>query len=444
MESDFLNSLDDDIRFVRVLWTDNANIIRGKAIHRHALDHYIDDGVGITAASQAMPAMYDAVIPETGLGPIGEIRLVPDFETLTPLPYAPGHARVMGDMFLDGEPWPLCPRGFLRRIADDAALYGYEVMAGFENEFFLLQTTPDGRIAPADDTIFATTLSMDLARPVIDDIVEALIDQSVPIELYYPESGPGQHELSAAYTTLTQAADWQVIFRETVHAVAARHHLKASFLPKVYPDKAGCGCHLHLSLWKDGENIFPDPSGPGELSETALSFLAGVLDHLPALAAVVAPSPNSYRRLQPHYWSGAYRCWGLDNREAAIRVPSSPTGSGSQHFELKTVDATANPYLAAGCVVAAGLDGIRRKLKPPPPVQVDPGSWSDAERAQRNIDALPTNLGDAIQCLAENKVITEALGPGLAKSFIAVRQAEWQAMKDYQLDEEVRLLLERY
>ncbi|WDI42188.1 glutamine synthetase family protein [Bremerella sp. P1] len=444
MEGDFLNSLDDDIRFVRVLWTDNANVIRGKAIHRRALANYAEHGVGITAASQAMPAMYDAVIPETGLGPIGEIRLVPDFATFTPLPYSPGHARVMGDLLLDGEPWPLCPRGFLKRIADDVASEGLEVMAGFENEFFLMKPTPDGRIAPADETVFAATLSMDLACTVIDNIVEALLDQSIPVELYYPESGPGQHELSATYTTLTQAADWQVVFRETVHAVAARHDLKASFLPKVYPDKAGCGCHLHLSLWKDGKNIFPDASGPGGLSDTALSFLAGVLEHLPALAAIVAPSPNSYRRLQPHYWSGAYRCWGLDNREAAVRVPSSPTGDGSTHFELKTVDATSNPYLAAGCVVAAGLDGIRRKLKPAPPVQVDPGSLSDAERAERNIDALPANLGDAIKQLAANKVLTDALGPGLAKSFLAVRQAEWDAMKDFQLEDEVSLLLERY
>ncbi|WP_230269153.1 glutamine synthetase family protein [Blastopirellula sediminis] len=444
MDGDFLPSLTDEIRFVRVLWTDNANVIRAKAIHRRALANYTKHGVGITAASQAMPAMYDAVIPESGLGPIGEIRLVPDFATLTPLPYAPGHARVMGDLVLDGEPWTLCPRGFLRRIAADAALDGFEVMAGFENEFFLLRPTPDGGVAPADDTVFAATLSMDLARPVIDDIVEALLAQNVPVELYYPESGPGQHELSATYTTLTQAADWQVVFRETVHACAARHGLKASFLPKVYADKAGCGCHLHLSLWKDGKNIFPDPAGPGGLSETARSFLAGVLEHLPALAAVVAPSPNSYRRLQPHFWSGAYRCWGLDNREAAARVPSCPTGNGSTHFELKTVDATSNPYLAAGCVVAAGLDGIRRKLTLSPPVQVDPGSLTDAELAERNIDALPANLGEAIKRLAVDKVVTDALGPGLAKSFLAVRQAEWDAMKDYQLDDEVRLLLERY
>lgn len=444
MEGDFLNSLAADIRFVRVVWTDNANVIRAKAIHRRALANYVKHGVGITAASQAMPAMYDCVLPDSGLGPIGEIRLVPDFDTLTPLPYAPGHARVMGDMMLNGEPWAHCPRGFLKRIAAGAAREGFEVMAGFENEFFLLRPTPDGGFATADDTVFAATLSMDLARPVIDDIVESLLAQNVPVELYYPESGPGQHELSAAYATLTQAADWQVVFRETVHACAARHGLKASFLPKVFADKAGSGCHLHLSLWRDGKNVFPDPTGPGGLSETARSFIAGVLEHLPALAAVVAPSPNSYRRLQPHFWSGAYRCWGLDNREAAVRVPSCPTGDGSKHFELKTVDATANPYLAAGCVVAAGLDGVRRQLKLSPPIQVDPGSLSDAELAERNIDALPAKLGDAIPRLAADAVLTAALGPALTKSFLAVRQAEWEAMRDYQLDDEVRLLLERY
>ena len=431
-------------RFVRVVWTDNANVIRAKAVHAGALADFATHGVGITAAQQALPVMSDAVVPGGGLGPVGEIRLVPDWDTLTPLPYAPGHARVMGDMVLDGKPWDLCPRSFLKRVLADAGRDGFQVSAAFENEFYLVRPRPDGGFDPADDTVFAATLAMDRLRPVIDDLAEALLAQRMPVELYYPESGPGQHEIAIRYSSAVEAADRQVAFRETTHAVADRHGLKASFLPKVFEGKAGSGCHLHFSLWKDGKNVFPDPAGPGGLSAVGRAFLAGVLGHLPGLAAIVAPTPNSYRRLQPRFWAGAYRCWGVDNREAAIRVPSSPSGKGSAHFEVKTVDASANPYLALGAAVAAGLDGIRRKLDPRPPVQSDPAGLSDADRAQRRIDPLPASAADALARLEADRLLTDALGPGLATAYRAVRRAEAEALSGLSLDDEVRLLLERY
>ncbi len=444
MEAGVPQFLASGTRFVRVVWTDNANVIRAKAIHAGVLADYTTHGVGITAAQQALPVMYDAASPGSGLGPVGEIRLVPDWDTLTPLPYAPGHASVMGDMVLDGAPWPLCPRGFLRRMANEAARDGFEVKASFENEFYLLRPLPTGAIAPADDTVFAATLAMDRLRHVIDDLVDALLAQRIPVELYYPESGPGQHEISVRYAAAMQAADRQVMFRETTHAIADRHGLKASFLPKVFEGKAGSGCHLHLSLWKDGRNVFPDPAGAGGLSAVGRFFLAGILEHLPALTAIVAPTPNSYRRLQPRFWCGAYRCWGLDNREAALRVPSSPSGKGSSHFEIKTVDASSNPYLALGAAIAAGLDGIRRNREPAAPVQIDPSGLTEAERSEQGMDPLPVNLGEAIGRLEADPFLLDALGQGLATAYLAVRRAEWEALGGLTLEEEVRVLLERY
>ena len=432
------------LRFVRVLWCDNANVIRGKAIHASVLTDYVTHGVGITAAQQALPVMGDLVIAESGLGPVGEIRLIPDWDTFAALPYAPGHARVLGDMVLEGRTWALCPRGFLKRMIAEAARDGYEVMAAFENEFYLLNPTPDGGFTPVDDTVFAATLAMDQSRHVIDDLVESLLTQGVPVELYYPESGPGQHELSMHYSSALTAADRQIIFRETAHAVAAQHGVKATFLPKPLEGKAGSGCHLHLSLWQQGRNVFPDPAGAGGLSVAGRAFLAGILEHLPALAGVIAPTTNSYRRLKPNSWSGAFRCWGVDNREAALRVPSHPAGAGSTHFEIKTVDATSNPYLALGAVIAAGLDGLRRGLDPGPSVQVDPGGLTEQERAQRNIEPLPADLGTAIWHLEADRLLLDALGPELARAFLAVRRAEWQALKDLSPADEVKLLLERY
>ncbi|MBD2452386.1 glutamine synthetase [Nostoc sp. FACHB-152] len=431
------------VKFVRILWCDNANIIRGKAVHLGMLANYFEHGVGISVGQQGVPVMYDAVVPETNLGPVGEIRLVPDWSSLKPLPYSPGHARVMGNMILDGAVWALCPRNFLQQMIAAAVSNGLEIKAAFENEFYLLRQTPDGIIG-ADSTVFASTVAMDLHREVIDDISDALIAQGIPVEQYYPESGPGQQEISMRYTDALQAADWQIAFRETVRAIAHRHNLIASFLPKIFLDSAGSGCHIHLSIWHEEKNLLPEPGSVYGLSEVALQFIAGILCHLPGLMALTTPSTNSYRRIRPHSWSGAYRCWGLDNREAAVRVPSDPGMGCPTHLELKTVDACANPYLALGAVIAAGLDGVQRGLTPPNPVNQDPGYISTEERTQNQIHPLPDNLGQAIVHLQQDDILLTALNPNLAKAFLAVRQAEWQAMKDWEFNEEVKTLLEKY
>lgn len=343
----------------------------------------------------------------------------------------------------NGQPWALCPRHCLKRQIAAAQTANLEVMAAFENEFYLLQTTPAG-IVPADETVFAATLAMDRHRPVIDAMAEALLRQGLRVERYYPESGPGQQEISIRYASALAAADRQIAFRETVRAVALQHGLKASFLPKVFADKAGSGCHLHLSLWRDGQNQLPDAAGVGGLSQTAHAFIAGILQHLPALMALTTPSPNSYRRIRPHGWSGAFRAWGVDNREATIRLPSNPTPPSPTHVELKTVDASANPYLALAAVIAAGLDGVRRGLDPGEPVATDPGYLTEAERGARGIDPLPATLSEAIAYLRQDEVLLTALGSELTQAYLAVRTAEWEALKDLELADEVKLLLERY
>ncbi|HLO83873.1 MAG TPA: glutamine synthetase family protein [Nostocaceae cyanobacterium] len=431
------------VKFVRILWCDNANAIRGKAVHINMLPHFFDCGVGITAGQQGIPIVYDGVVPASGLSPIGEIQLVADWSTLTTLPYSPGHARVMGNMILNHQPWAYCPRDFLKRMIAAAKAEDLEVQVGFENEFYLLQKT-DQNILPVDSTIFASTFGMDINYQIINEITDALIAQNIPVEKYHSESGPGQQELSLRYTDVLKAADWQIAFRETVKAIAYHHNLSASFLPKIFADAAGSGCHVHLSLWRDGQNLLPDSQGVCGLSSIARSFIAGILHHLPALMAITTPSKNSYRRIQPRFWAGAFRCWGMDNREAAVRVVSSPGGGGSTHFELKTLDSTANPYLALGAIIAAGLDGIKRNLEPGEPVNQDPGNLSTEERQTRGIDRLPENLGEAIAQLQQNDILLTALNPQLSQAFIAVRQAEWEVTKDWELDQEVKLFLERY
>ena len=436
-----------DTRFVRVLWCDNANVIRAKAIHLGALGHHTH-GVGISAAQQALPVMFDSPATDSGLGPVGEIRLMPDWSSLQSLPYAPGHVRVMGDMVCAGEPWAVCPRNFLKRMIEAASQQSLVVKAAFENEFYLLRpdalpSNPEGP-QPSDRTVFASTQAMDAQQAVIDAIADALIAQNIAIEQYYPESGPGQHEISVRYAPAMDAADQQIAFRETVRAIAHQHNLVASFLPKIFPDTAGCGCHIHFSLWNGDTNRLSDPGDSNGLADIAQRFSAGLLHHLPALMALTTPTPNSYRRLLPHCWSGAFRCWGIDNREAALRVPSNPAGSGVTHVELKTVDASANPYLALGALIAAGLDGIQQQLTLPAPVTIDPGRLSETERQEHSINRLPTSLEEALNHLKNDPVLLNALGSDLAKAYLAVRQTECEALSKLELSEEVNLLLERY
>lgn len=431
----------EGIRFLRVVWCDNANVIRAKAVHAGSVSGVLEYGVGISKAQQGVYVARDAFVPESGLGPVGEVRLVPDVDTFTALPFAAGHARVLGDMMVDGKPWALCPRDFVRRMTARANALDLEVQAAFENEFYLLKTQA---LEPADRTLFCQVHSMNQNARFLDELTEALLAQRIPVAQYYPESGFGQHELSVGYAPALEAADRQVAYRETVHAVAHHCGLRASFLPKIFPDQAGSGCHLHLSLWRNLKNLVPDPSRRYWLSDVARAFMAGLLDHLPALMAVTTPIPNSYRRLLPHCWSGAYGCWGLDNREAALRVPSNPAGPGPTNMELKTVDAASNPYLAVGAVMAAGLDGVARGLELRDPVAVDPGLLTAADRSLRGVERLPETLEVALARFEADTVLQEAMGPELARAFLAVRRKELEVLGGMELQDEVELLLERY
>lgn len=426
------------IDFIRLVWCDNANIIRAKALHRNCMMKGIK--CGISRAQQAVPVMYDSVVEGSGLDPVGEITLQGDMNTFTPLPYAPGHGRVMVDMMEDNKPWEHCPRNFLKNNIKKVAKKGLTLNGAFENEFYLLKK--DSYI-PADNTGFASTYSMDYHLEVLQGMVQSLISQNIPVEQYYPESGPGQQEITMKYSHPLQAADNQITFRETIHALARKHGLKASFLPKIYADKPGSGCHLHLSLWDDDKNILSQEDGEYGLSTLGESFIAGILDHLPSLMAITTPSTNSYRRLQPNMWSGAFQCWGFNNREAAIRVVK--TGEEPvQHFELKTLDCTANPYLALGGVMAAGMDGINRKMELKDPLQTDPTKMSVKERREREVVPLPSTLKEALQNLEEDEVLKKALGKGLSQSYIAVKRAEWEAIKDYSLKDEVKMFIDKF
>jgi glutamine synthetase len=418
------------LRLVRFLWCGNDGTIRAKASSLNGLEGRIESGIGLTVAMQAMNAL-DQLQPVDGMGPVGEIRLVPDTGTFRVLPYAPHTGAMLVDhVLLSGEPAPVCQRTFLKRMEERLEQRSARLEVAFENEFSLA-TRVEGSFVPIDSGLCFSTISATAAQDYLDDLVAALDEQDIVLEQYYSELGHGQHEISTGHAPALKAADEQVLVRETIRGVATRHGLVASLAPKPWPDNAGNGGHIHFSLWDaDADlNRFHDAAAPDRLSREARSFIAGVLEHLPGLCGLTAPSFNSYHRIVPQYWAGAFVCWGHDNREAPVRVPSVFRGmeEASTNAELKAADASSNPYLAVGGLIAAGLDGLVRELEPPEPVEVDPATIDEGERARRGIVRLPTTQAEALAALEADDVLTAALGPVLTESYLAVRRSEWAA-----------------
>lgn len=420
-----------DLRLVRFLYCDNGGIIRGKATSVSKLASRMFEGIGQTLAMQAFTGVESLASVE-GMGPVGEFRLIPDPETFVILPYAPHSGSMLCDMIrTDGAPWEACPRSFLKRMKAELAAEGMRAEAAIEHEFYLARAE-QGRLVPADHSLCYSSIGFDEQAEVVNAILEVLEAEGISVELFHPELGPAQQELSIRHSGVLRAADNVCIVRETIRGVAHKHQLYATFAPKPFLDQAGSGAHIHFSLWGSGQsknaatNLFYDERERGGLSQTGKYFIGGVLRHIRALLALTCASPNSYRRLLPHYWSSAYGVYGFDNREAAIRVPSLFHGreATSINLELKASDHSGNPYLALGALIAAGLDGIRNRIEPGDPVDVDPGNFSDEERERLNIQRLPVTLDEALDALEQDHVLLDALGPLLSTSYIAVKRAE--------------------
>ncbi|MER7134021.1 glutamine synthetase family protein [Streptosporangium saharense] len=421
----------EGIELVRFLYTDHGGVIRGKAASRSRLAERLGSGIGHTVAMMAMN-MLDQLQEVEGLGPVGEVRLVPDPSTFVALPYAPGAAAMLADLRqVDGSPWAACPRTFLREAVATLAKEGLVAIAAFEPEFTLGRRVPgaDGepdRLVPLDDSLCYATSGFDLAHDYAMRLVRALQAQGLRVEHYHPELGHGQQELSVRHAQAVRAADNHVIYRETARGVAFGMSLWASLAPKPIADQAGNGAHLHLSLW-DPElraNAFGDPADRYGVSAIAYRFIGGLLAHLPALTALTCGSVNSFRRLGPRMWSSAYACYGMDNREAAVRICSPMRGAAeaSANLEIKPSDSSANPYLSLGAVLHAGLDGIRRGLDPGEAVDVDPATLPEG-----SLPRLPRSLDEALDALEADELLMNALGPLRASAYLAVKRSEARA-----------------
>ncbi len=423
----------EGLQLVRFLYCDNGGVIRGKSTHVSSLARRMKSGIGLVKGMQSFTSL-DFLPSDATYGPVGEIRLIPDPDTFVILPYAPRSGQMVANMIeLDHTPWALDPRAFLQRMVARAADAGFAFDAAFENEFFLATKTDDG-YRPVDQSLCFSAIGMDSTEDVIQDIIAALMAQGLTVELSHPELGHGQQELSIRHAPAVRAADDQITYRQTVRGVAKQHNLVASLAPKPFADQAGSGAHLHWSIWdtKHAINRLADEKAADGLSSLARNAIAGVLAHLPGLLALTTPSVNSFRRLQPHYWSSAYTAWGIENREAAVRVPTRywDDEAGSTNLELKASDASANPYISLGGVMAAALDGIERGLDPGDPVNEDPGNLTEEQRLKRGIHRFPETARAALDELEKDKVLMDALGKGLGTEYLKVRRAEAAAYAD--------------
>src|ERR1700722_19079388 len=427
----------EHISLTRFLYVDHGGIVRGKAAATARLAERIESGIGHTRAMMAM-SMMDELAPVDGMGPVGEVRIKPDPQTYVALPYAPGAAAMLADQVnTDGSAWDGCARPFLKQAIAELAAEGYELRASFEPEFSLGRYE-GASFTPIDESLCYSATGFHLAHDYTIDLVDALLRQGLEVDHYYPELGHGQQEVPIRHASALRAADNHVLLRETVRAVAIRHGLWASFAPKPLPMQAGNGAHLHASLWADGANAFADPAGRYGLAAVGYRFLAGVLAHLPGLVALTCGTVNSYRRLAPQMWSGAYLCYGPDNREAAGRICSPIGAAGSVNLELKPVDSTGNPYLALGAFIYAGIDGIRRSLDPGEPLLVDPATLSSSERKRLSVVPLPSSLGAALDALEGDSVLISALGPLRSTAYIAVKRSEVKHFAERDVEYECR------
>lgn len=424
------------VRGLLLVWADNAGVPRARIAPIGRLESVARVGVGITTLSAVFDSHDGITFAHPGLAtPSGDVRLLPVLERAIQLAGQPHLAWAPGYVLdADGRPWAYDPRGALEAQVRRAAASGIEVRAGYELEFFVGLEGEELTPAHAGPAYSARALT------AVDGFVSSLLGDlaanGLQIGQLHAEYGLAQLELSLPATDPLRAADDQLLARQTIQAAAQAHGLRVSFAPLVIGAAVGQGWHIHTSLWRAGENVVAG-AGPHGLSSDGSGWIAGLLRDLPAVAAVAAPSVPSLTRIRPGYFAGAFAFWGIQNREAPVRlVPTTPfLGADHANVELKVSDASGNPYLALAAVLGAGLSGIEEKLEPVAPIQQDPGTWTDAERHAAGLVRLPSTPEGQEAALTASDPVASALGPDRLGAFLAVRRADAAWAGDRDLDE---------
>ncbi len=457
---------------VALVCCDLGGIVRGRSLLAAELSDTLQAGVGWVPANHSLTP-HGPLAERTPFDSTGDLRLLPDPGTHvrveaeftgSGLPDTGANALelVLCDIVeTDGTPWECCPRRFLREALTELEReLGARVVASFEHEFQLLgaerAAAPFSLEAPAafsPELAPGASFSLEQAaapfsleaqrraEPFAAEAMGALVEAGAEPERIFAEFAPHQFEIPVKAAEGMAAADRSVVLKEVVREVARRRGLRATFTPLLHPDQPGNGVHIHLNLLDaDGAPLLYDAARPGCLSELGGRFAAGILRHAGALAALCAPSPVSAARLTPHRWSAGAVCVGERNREVLLRIPPLVALGGADlapqlRLEYRGADAAANPHLALGALVRAGLDGVRTDLAPPPILDRDPAHLDAAEAERFGVGAQPASLGDALRALAEDDVVRRWLGRTLYEAYVGIKQSELDAVAELDLSE---------
>jgi glutamine synthetase len=408
-----------DIKFVRFWFTDILGQLKSFAVTREQLPDAMEHGMGFDGSSI------------TGFNAIEESDMVamPDPDTFQVLPYRPevqGVARMFCDIQLPtGEPYEGDPRQILRRAVERAKAMGYDhYYLGPELEFFYFKDAEGTE--PLDRGGYFDLTTLDAASDLRRETVLALEAMGIHVEFSHHEVAPSQHEIDMRYDDALTMADNVMTYRTVVKEVAHRHGIYATFMPKPLAGENGSGMHTHQSLFRGERNAFFDPADEYLLSADAKAFIAGQLRHARELSCVFAQWVNSYKRLVPGYEAPVYIAWSRRNRSALIRVPAHPGGKEkATRCELRAPDPACNPYLTFAALLHAGLDGIERGYELPAPMETNLYELGPEERLREGIDALPENLGEAIEIGAASELLLRAFGEHTHARFVESKRAEW-------------------
>ncbi len=442
MVNDVLEQVvEDGVRFVCLQFTDVTGAVKSVDIPVQRLTSALEEGVWFDGSS----VEGFARIQES------DMRLVLDAATYAVLPWSQPErrrARIFCDIYRpDGTRFVGDPRGVLKRVLSDLDKRGWKFNVGPEPEFFLLRRNGPDLVHPVPHDVggYFDFSASDEAQQVRNELMLALGGMGLEVEMGHHEVALGQHEIDFHFDDALLTADKVVTLKYTVKALAAQHNLVATFMPKPIFGINGSGMHTHQSIvGSKGKNLFFESSDPHGLSAMARGFIAGQMAHARAMAAVVAPTVNSYKRIVPGYEAPVYVCWAQINRSAMIRIPAATEGAEmSTRVELRCPDPSCNPYLAFAVMLAAGLDGIDRKLTCPPPVNdLNIYEMSPEELAELGISQLPGSLDEALEALASDELLIDTIGREVYEAFVRAKRAEWDEYRTRVMDWEVKRYLE--
>jgi len=407
---------DNDIEFIRFEQTDTHGISRSKTIPARHFERFANSGVNFLLGQLGFDAQAN-VAPGTGyLEELGfpDSRIKPDFDTFQLLPWADKTARVLCEpYYLDGRPAMAAPRLISKRLLAELEAMGYRLLSGFEYEFYLVDAAT--RQPPFQGIQIFATLRNNFNQALVYDILRSMAAVDVDIITANAEYGPGQMEINFAPAWGIAAADHAFTFKNGVKEIALRHGMMASFMTKPHIDQSASGCHYHQSLWQGDRNAFLDDSSKDGLSDICRYFLAGQLAHAEAICALAAPTVNCAKRFKLYSFAPTNASWGIENRTTGLRVKVAR--DESTHLENRFGCAASNPYLLMAACLAAGVDGLKKRSAPPPPV-------TGVAYGMEGVVNLPIRLEEALNALENDEVLREALGCEFVKLFLAVKRHE--------------------